>query len=84
MAWTELTVAAPDGPCVVSLHTPAGVETHPGVVLYPDAGGARETFRVMGDHLAGLGLLTQQADRIRVTASGRMVLNAIIRDLATD
>ena len=36
------------------------------------------------DHLTGLGLLIQHDGRVRVTASGRIVLNAIIRDLATD
>ena len=62
MARTELTVAAADGSCVVSLHVPAGVEKHPGVVLYPDAGGARETFCAMGDRLAALGYVVLVPD----------------------
>lgn len=48
-------VATPDGSCPVSLHTPDGEGPWPGVVMYPDAGGARETFRTMADRLAGLG-----------------------------
>ena len=62
MARTEFTVAAADGSCVVSLHVPAGVEKHPGVVLYPDAGGARETFCAMGDRLAALGYVVLVPD----------------------
>ena len=34
------------------------------------------------EHLAALGLLSVSDGRIRATASGRMVLNAIIRELA--
>jgi carboxymethylenebutenolidase len=49
------TVTTADGRCPVSLHTPDGVGPWPGVVMYPDAGGARPTFRAMGDTLAGYG-----------------------------
>ena len=41
--------------CPVTLHTPDGDGPWPGIVMYPDAGGARQTFREMGDKLAGLG-----------------------------
>lgn len=49
------TVTTPDGSCPVSLHTPEGDGPWPGVVMYPDAGGVRPTFRDMADTLAGHG-----------------------------
>jgi carboxymethylenebutenolidase len=44
-----------DGCCPVSLHTPDGEGPWPGIIMYPDAGGARPTFRAMADKLAGYG-----------------------------
>lgn len=49
------TVTTADGSCPVSLHTPDGDGPWPGVVMYPDAGGARPTFRAMADKLAEYG-----------------------------
>ncbi|WNG89621.1 dienelactone hydrolase family protein [Mycobacterium sp. ITM-2016-00317] len=49
------TVATDDGSCPISLHTPDSGGPWPGVVMYPDAGGARPTFRAMADRLAGYG-----------------------------
>jgi len=49
------TITTADGACPVTLHTPDGDGPWPGVVMYPDAGGARQTFREMGEKLAGLG-----------------------------
>ena len=49
------TVTTPDGSCPVTLHTPDGDGPWPGIVMYPDAGGARPTFRAMADKLAGHG-----------------------------
>lgn len=37
---------------------PDGDGPRPGVVMFPDAGGLRDTFRQMGDHLADLGYVT--------------------------
>ena len=54
----EVQIPAPDGTCPGTLHVPDGdghPESWPGVIIFPDAGGARETIRQMGDHLAGLG-----------------------------
>lgn len=51
-------ITTADGTCPVTLHTPEGPDVAgpwPGIVMYPDAGGARQTFREMGDKLAGLG-----------------------------
>ena len=49
------TITTSAGSCPVSLHTPDGDGPWPGVVMYPDAGGARQAFREMGDKLAAYG-----------------------------
>lgn len=49
------TVTTADGSCPVSLHTPDGQGPWPGIVMYPDAGGARTTVRAMADQLAAYG-----------------------------
>lgn len=54
----DVQIPAPDGHSNASLHIPDEDGQHPGVLMFPDAGGLRETFRQMGDHLAGLGFVT--------------------------
>ncbi|MBW0019321.1 MAG: alpha/beta fold hydrolase [Mycobacterium sp.] len=49
------TVSTPDGACPVHLFTPEGSGPWPGVIMFPDAGGARDTFDEMGAKLAGHG-----------------------------
>ncbi|EFG73795.1 carboxymethylenebutenolidase [Mycobacterium parascrofulaceum ATCC BAA-614] len=52
------TITTPDGTCTVHLFTPGGPDTqapHPGVIMYPDAGGVRDTFEQMAAQLAGYG-----------------------------
>ena len=49
------TVTTPDGTCTVRLFTPEGEGPWPGVVMYPDAGGVRDTFDEMAAKLADLG-----------------------------
>lgn len=49
------TVTTPDGTCTVRLFTPEGEGPWPGVVMYPDAGGTRETLADMAAELAGFG-----------------------------
>lgn len=49
------TITTADGSCPVTLATPQGDGPWPGVVMYPDAGGARQTFTEMAQRLAGLG-----------------------------
>ncbi len=44
-----------DGTCPVSLSLPDGEGPWPGIVMYPDAGGARPVVREMAERLAGLG-----------------------------
>ncbi len=47
-----------DGECSASLHIPAESGPAPGVIMYPDAAGLRDTFRSMGERLAGMGYVT--------------------------
>jgi carboxymethylenebutenolidase len=49
------TVTTPDGTCSVRLFTPDGDGPWPGVVMFPDAGGVRDTFDQMAAKLAGYG-----------------------------
>jgi len=49
------TITTPDGTCPVTLSTPDGNGPWPAVVMYPDAGGTRQTFREMAEQLAGYG-----------------------------
>jgi dienelactone hydrolase len=53
--WTprrDVRIPAPDGHSHGTLHVPDGDGPWPGVLVFPDAGGARETFGQMGDRLA--------------------------------
>lgn len=49
------TIQTADGSCPVTLSLPDGQGPWPGVVMYPDAGGARPAIRQMAERLAGLG-----------------------------
>jgi carboxymethylenebutenolidase len=51
----DVQIPAPDGASDGTLHVPDGDGPWPGVLVFPDAGGARETFRQMGDRLASMG-----------------------------
>jgi len=48
-------IVMPDGPCPLTLALPEGAGPWPGIVMYPDAGGARPVFREMATRLAALG-----------------------------
>ena len=48
-------ITTPDGTCPVTLCTPDGPGPWPGIVMYPDAGGARTALREMAARLAALG-----------------------------
>lgn len=58
----DVQVPTPDGQSNATLHTPDGDGPWPGVLVFPDAGGARETIRLMGDHLAGMGYVALVPD----------------------
>jgi carboxymethylenebutenolidase len=49
------TVRTPDGDCPVTLAAPDGDGPWPGVVMFPDAAGARATMTTMAERLAGDG-----------------------------
>jgi carboxymethylenebutenolidase len=51
----DVQIPTADGHSNGTLHVPARAGPWPGVLVFPDAGGARATFRRMGDRLAGLG-----------------------------
>lgn len=48
-------ISTSDGTCTVRLFTPDGSGPWPGVVMFPDAGGVRDTFDEMAAKLAGYG-----------------------------
>ena len=62
MARIDVQVPAPDGQSNGTLHVPDGDGSWPGVVVFPDAGGARETIREMGDRLADMGYVALVPD----------------------
>lgn len=62
MARTDVQIPAPDGQSNGTLHVPDGDGPWPGVVVFPDAGGARETMREMGDRLAEMGYVALVPD----------------------
>lgn len=55
MPQRDVLIATSDGTCDASLHTPDGAGPWPAVIMYPDAGGVRDTFRAMAQRLADLG-----------------------------
>lgn len=56
------TITTADGTCPVTLAIPDGQGPWPGVILYPDAGGARASLRQMAERLAGLGYVVLVPD----------------------
>jgi carboxymethylenebutenolidase len=62
MGAIDVEMVTADGTCGVSVHLPEGSGPWPAVIMYPDAGGVRGTFRVMGERLAGLGYVTLVPD----------------------
>jgi len=62
MTQRDIQVNTPDGTSPASLHLPDSAGPRPAVILYPDAGGLRDTMRQMADRLAGLGYVTLVPD----------------------
>ena len=62
MGRLDVQIPAPDGHSHGTLHVPDGDGPWPGVLVFPDAGGVRETFGQMGDQLAGLGYVVLVPD----------------------
>lgn len=62
MPITTDTITTADGTCRVSVATPDGDGPWPAVVMYPDAGGARDIFDQMATRLAGHGYVVLVPD----------------------
>ncbi len=62
MSQRTVTIKTADGQCPASLHLPEGSGPSPAVIMYPDAFGLRDTFRSMGERLAGMGYVTLVPD----------------------
>jgi carboxymethylenebutenolidase len=62
MPCLDVQVPASDGHSNGTLHLPEGNGPWPGVLVFPDAGGVRETFRNLGDRLAGMGYVALITD----------------------
>lgn len=58
----DVRIPTPDGHSNGSLHVPDGDGPWPGVVMFPDAGGLRETFDQMGARVADLGYVALVPD----------------------
>ena len=58
----DVQIPTSDGVSNGSLHVPDGAGPWPGVVVFPDAFGLRDTMRDMGDHLASLGYVALVPD----------------------
>jgi len=58
----DVQIPTADGHSNGTLHVPEGDGPWPGVLVFPDGGGIRETFRRMGDRLAGMGYVTLVPD----------------------
>lgn len=55
-------IETPDGTCPASLSVPDGEGPWPAVIMYPDAGGMRDTAREMGERLSALGYVVLVPD----------------------
>lgn len=55
MTQRDVTITTPDGACEATLHTPDGTGPWPGVIMFTDAGGVRQTFHALAQQLADLG-----------------------------
>lgn len=62
MSRLDVEVPTPDGRSPATLHVPDGAGPWPGVLVFPDAGGARETFCQMGDRVAEMGYVALVPD----------------------
>ncbi|ODU01703.1 MAG: dienelactone hydrolase [Pseudonocardia sp. SCN 72-86] len=58
----DVTIPTADGEAAATLHLPEGDGPWPGVLMFPDAGGVRDTFSQMGDRMASMGYATLVPD----------------------
>ncbi|MGH9057762.1 MAG: dienelactone hydrolase family protein [Acidimicrobiales bacterium] len=62
MTQSAVEIETPDGTCPAALSIPHGEGPWPAVILFPDAGGMRDTMRQMGERLSTLGYVVLVPD----------------------
>ncbi len=62
MTQRTVEIETADGTCPAALSVPAGEGPWPAVIMYPDAGGMRDTMRKMGEQLSELGYVVLVPD----------------------
>ena len=62
MAQRSVNIDTTDGTCPAALSVPDGDGPWPGIIMFADAGGMRDTIRQMGDRLSGLGYVVLVPD----------------------
>jgi carboxymethylenebutenolidase len=62
MTQRTVEIETADGTCPASLSVPDGDGPWPAVIMWPDAGGMRDTMREMGERLSGLGYVVLVPD----------------------
>src|SRR5271169_4001006 len=62
MSQRMVEIEAADGICPAALSIPVGEGPWPAVIMFPDAGGMRDTLRQMGDRLSDLGYVVLVPD----------------------
>ncbi len=55
-------IEAADGTCPAALSLPAGEGPYPAVIMFPDAGGMRDSMKQMGERLSGQGYVVLVPD----------------------
>jgi carboxymethylenebutenolidase len=80
MAVIDVTIPTPAGTCNATLHLPETGLPAPAVIMYPDAGGARDTFRTMGDRLASLGYVVLVPDVFYRTPYEPFAMDTVFTD----
>jgi len=62
MTQRTVEIQTDDGTCPAALSIPDGEGPWPAVIMFPDAGGMRDTMRQMGEQLSGLGYVVLVPD----------------------
>ncbi len=62
MTQRSVEIETADGTCPASLSTPVGEGPWPAVIMFPDAGGMRDTLREMGERLSDMGYVVLVPD----------------------
>jgi carboxymethylenebutenolidase len=62
MGRLDVQITTPDGQSNATLHIPDGDGPWPGVLVFPDGAGVRESFREIGDRLASMGYVALVPD----------------------